>query len=405
MRDRLLRVPGAVQDEVQARIAADFAAYAEYVHRLRPAAFQEEWAKAMADPGSPRLVIVAPPESGKTAWCIAFCAWLVAKDPSVHIGYVGNTAAQAYRQSVAVRDTIRGNPRFRELFPDVMLNEAKGSSEREWFVHRPDPGDKDATFLASGFRGPLLGARLDVALLDDYSDQENTSNPEQQERAWEWLQQNAMTRLNPDRGRLICVQTRWAQGDVVGRLEEVGARVLSFPALNDDGEPLWPERWGKDGLAKRRREMGSRHFDLHYMGLVLPRGGNVFKSHWWSFWDATLAPESPSRPTPSEPPPTPASLARAARRAAREAAQREQDAAAALAEGATGDPGAEAGASAPDVVPAQAGTQERSATRRGSQQQGPPQHGRDSDAPPGANPPPLTTENRQLTTLPKTDWT
>ncbi len=271
---------------VRSFMAGDFVAYAAYVHGLRAAPFQVRWARAMSDASEGRLVVVAPPESGKTAWCMAFCCWLIGRDPQVHLGYVGNTAAQALRQSVAVRDTIRWNGRFAEIFPGVRLDAAKGTAEREWFVGRDDPGDKDATFLATGFRGPLLGARLDVVVLDDYSDQENTGSPEQQERAWDWLQQNVLTRLNPDRGRLICVQTRWADGDVVGRFASAGATLLEFAALSDAGVPLWPERWQAEGLARRRAEMGARNFDLHYMGLVLSRDGSVFKPGWWSWWDA-----------------------------------------------------------------------------------------------------------------------
>ena len=290
---RLLNMPPIFTEAWRLFMATDFPAYASYVHRLQPAPFQETWAEAMENTNNRRLVVVAPPESGKTAWCIAYCAWLIGKEPTVHIGYLGNTAAQALRQSVAVRDTIRGNPRFRELFPEVVLDEAKGTSEREWFVRRPDPGDKDATFIVSGFRGPILGARLDVAVVDDYSDQENTASPEQQDRAWEWLAQNVLTRLNPDKGRLICIQTRWAEGDVVGRLEGVGAQVLRFAALSEAGVPLWPERWTAQALGRRRAEMGSRLFDLHYMGVLHSKDGQLFKAGWWNVWD-TL-PDHPLR--------------------------------------------------------------------------------------------------------------
>lgn len=287
---RRLRVPEIASEELRGFLSEKFEAYAQYVHGLRAAPFQRVWARAIADPSNRRLVIVAPPESGKTAWCIAYCAWLIGREPTVHIGYLGNTAAQALRQSVAVRDTVRSNPRFREMFPDVALDESKGTSEREWFVRRPDPGDKDATFIVSGFRGPILGARLDVAVLDDYSDQENTASPEQQDRAWEWLAQNVLTRLNPDKGRLICIQTRWAEGDVVGRLEGVGAQALDFPALTAEGAPLWPERWNAEALGKRRAEMGSRLFDLHYMGVLHPKDGQVFKADWWNVWDTAPDP-------------------------------------------------------------------------------------------------------------------
>ena len=85
------------------------------------------------------------------------------------------------------------------------MDERRGTSEAEWFVKRPGSGDKDATFRAYGFAGPILGARLDLIILDDYSDGENTASRTQRDKAWQWIQENALTRLNPDRGRLIAI--------------------------------------------------------------------------------------------------------------------------------------------------------------------------------------------------------
>jgi len=126
---------------------------------------------------------------------------------------------------------------------------------------------------------------VDIVVLDDYSDRENTLNPLQREKTWSWVQENVLTRLNPDRGRLIVIQTRWAEDDIVGHLEKIGAKPLCYPALKD-GESLWPEKWTREGLEQRRRDMGSSLFDRHYQGIVRPPEGNIFKREWWKDWSA-----------------------------------------------------------------------------------------------------------------------
>ena len=86
-------------------------------------------------------------------------AWLIGNDPSAHIGYIANTFRQTARQSVAVREAVRSYRRYWQLFSGLDLGEIRGTGEAEWFVKRPDPGDKDATFQASGYGGPILGVR------------------------------------------------------------------------------------------------------------------------------------------------------------------------------------------------------------------------------------------------------
>ena len=288
-RSRQFRLSSDLASKTSSSLRRNLASYVRYVHEYQPAPFQLEWAEALMDWGKRRLAIVAPPESGKTAWCVAFCAWAIGNNPGIHIGYIANTHSQATSQSVAVRETVRANLRYRQAFPGVELDERRGTSEAEWFVKRPGSGDKDATFRAYGFAGPILGARLDLIILDDYSDGENTVSPNRRDKAWQWIQENALTRLNPDRGRLIAIQTRWAQDDIVGHLEKIDAEVLLYSAIQN-GESLWPEQWTPAGLEERRREMGSRGFDLAYLGIVRPPEGNIFKKEWWRHYPAASGP-------------------------------------------------------------------------------------------------------------------
>lgn len=290
---RTIRLPERLSTEARRELQRDLVGYASYVHGYEPAPFQSEWADALMDIRRGRTVIVAPPESGKTAWCTAFAAWSIGNDPAIHIGYIANTHRQAARQSVAVREIIRSNLRYKHIFPHVELDEVRGTGEAEWFVKRENQSDKDATFQVSGHPGPILGARLDVVIVDDYSDKENSQSPVQREKAWEWFRENVLTRLNPDNGRLICIQTRWAEDDLAGCLIKAGAELLEYPAVRD-GESLWPEKWTTEGLESRRRELGPRIFDLQYQGVVRPAEGNIFHREWWRYSSAAEPLPSPN---------------------------------------------------------------------------------------------------------------
>ena len=132
-----------------------------------------------------------------------------------------------------------------------------------------------------------------MVIVDDYSDKENSQSPVQREKAWEWFRENVLTRLNPDNGRLICIQTRWAEDDLAGCLIKAGAELLEYPAVRD-GESLWPEKWTTEGLESRRRELGPRIFDLQYQGVVRPAEGNIFHREWWRYSSAAEPLPSPN---------------------------------------------------------------------------------------------------------------
>lgn len=266
--------------------------YMRFVFGLMPAAHHLIWLRALKDLKSgDRLLIIAPPDHAKsTVVGLVWTSWLLANDPDhVHIGYVSNTARQANRESVAVRDLVAYSKRFHLLFPDVGLDEKKGTSENEWFLRRTDPFDKDASFQCSGIGGPLLGARLTHLVIDDPADPESMGTPYQREKCIEWLKMVALTRLE-EAGIAVCILTRWHEEDPAGTFQKEGWKVMRMPAIQEDGTALWPARWSLEALQKIRDDptspgfLGSRQFAMMYQGEVMPEGGNVFKHEWFKYW-------------------------------------------------------------------------------------------------------------------------
>src|SRR5690606_18826206 len=106
------------------------------------------------------------------------------------------------------------------------------------------------------------------------------------EALWEWYQGTLRTRLEPG-GAIVVTATRWHESDLTGRLlaemERGGEQWhhVHLPAINDRGEPLWPERWPREELDKIRVAVGSRQWAAQYQGRPMPDEGGMFKRYWW----------------------------------------------------------------------------------------------------------------------------
>jgi len=262
------------------RARRDFAAFVEYVFGWKLAAHHFRWVEAVA--GHPRVVILAPIEHGKTSLLsIAYPVWLLGQNPNLRIGLISETFSQATRPLAAIRQTIIENPRLKEVFPE--LRPAVGGRAR-WTDHeilvKRSRAEKDPSILALGVMGPLLGARLDVALLDDVTSWENSFTAAQRQKLITWFKSTLVGRV-VDGGRIIAIGTPWDARDLLHELERSGEyHVVRDPALNENGEPLWPETWSAERLKQRRREIGELEFSRQMLLQVVSDATSRFKTAW-----------------------------------------------------------------------------------------------------------------------------
>lgn len=266
------------------------------------------------------VAIVAPPGSAKTNSLIAACGWWLGRDPGQHIGYFSATDRQAYRRSVAIRDTLDHNGVYRSIFPEVEADKAKGWAEFEWYLRRTDTADKDASLMAAGVGSAIQGSRLDRVVFDDIASPANMATPYRREKVTEWIEKDVMTRL-PPWGRGVMLQTRWAEGDPVDWARDQGWRMIYLPAIVD-GQSYWPGRFpinqlscpdGAHGYAVEpdewdrelsdekpcwimrdaasgrilrqdyciQKRFGTRYLNLVYLGIVMADESAIVKRQWW----------------------------------------------------------------------------------------------------------------------------
>lgn len=207
-----------------------------------------------------------PPRHGKSEMASRYTpAWYLGRYPNRRVILASYEADYAASWGRKARDLLEEHGS--SLFGVCVRQDSHAAN-------RWDLADHNGGMTTAGVGGAITGRGADLLIIDDpVKSVEEAESETYRARTWDWWRGVALTRLEPG-GSVILVMTRWHEDDLAGRiLQEDSAnwRVLSLPAIASDdlddpldrepGEPLWPERYDADALARRRQEMGSRLFE------------------------------------------------------------------------------------------------------------------------------------------------
>jgi len=266
-----------------------------FVFGWYPAPHHEEWINFITEDEGDRG-ISAPPAFAKTNWVgVVYSAWYLGNHPDRHVIYTSKTGLQTEKVSNAVRDTIEHNERFHAVFPDVKPNKDRGWGEKEWYLQRPNTGDKDPSFFAVGIGGPILNARGDLIIIDDPQDKTTSGTPFQREKAIGYIKEQVMTRKSKI-GRALIIMTRWHQDDVAGYYIKLKMKWMTLPALRcqdcgrgkcscgkENWKSTWFEEWTTRKLLKVKHE-DEILFEKVYQGNPRSEGNILFREEDWDYY-------------------------------------------------------------------------------------------------------------------------
>lgn len=244
-----------------------------------------------------RVIITMPPRHGKSERVSKkFPSWHLGRNPEDEMILASYSIDLSRDFSRIARDTLI--KRSNVFGQGVDKNRA---SAELWGTEGHRGG-----LVAAGIGGPITGKGARIAIIDDpFKNYQDANSEVIRETAWNWYQTTFYTRLTPD-GRIIVVQTRWHEDDLVGRLLKKEAdeiregthmgekwTVINFPAIaeaNDRlgrvvGDPLWPE-FGFDlkRIEKIKQDVGSYVFNALYQQRPSPAEGAMLKRDWWKFY-------------------------------------------------------------------------------------------------------------------------
>lgn len=247
------------------------------------AGHMEQFLQDVIDKKSPRLILNAPPRSGKsTLASLFFPAWALGKYPSLEIIAASYASSLALSFSRQVRAALR-ETRYKALFPDCELDEESQNAEG-WFTKRR------GQYLPVGVGGPATGRGAHILVIDDYvKNAEEAESQTTREALKDWYRTTAYTRLAPG-GGVIILATRWHEDDLAGWLETEGEagtgdtfKVVRYPmiATQDEryrrtGEVLHPERYNLDEAIRIRRAVGPRSWAALYQQNPVGDAGAYF---------------------------------------------------------------------------------------------------------------------------------
>ena len=254
--DELIARAEAKLEALRRRALRDPAAFAEYAIRdpdtgaeLRNGEHHREWHRLAT--AHDKLVLFAPVEHGKSIqMAVARVLWTLGHRPNAKIAIISNTAEQAEKLLRVVRQNIESNPLVAEVFPNLRRSDRDEDPWRENMITVARTVlSKDPSVQALGVGGPINGARIDLMILDDVCDFENTRTAEQCQKLVDWFDTTCDTRLR-FRSRLIVIGTPWSKLDLLhvlgGRVGYHHARyqaVRNPTAPAEQWIPLWPEVW------------------------------------------------------------------------------------------------------------------------------------------------------------------
>ncbi len=223
-------------------------------------------------------MITMPPRHGKSELASRrFPAWFLGRNPTQSViaaSYNSDLASDFGRE---VRNIV-AEPEYQAIFETALAQDSRAANR--WNT------SAGGAYVAAGVGTAVTGRGADILLIDDpLKDREEADSEVKRERVWNWYTSTAYTRLAPG-GRIVVIQTRWHEDDLSGRLLERMKEgsdqwvVLSLPAIDPQGNALWPERYPIEALERIKLNIGNRDWSALYQQSPAPEEGLYFKREW-----------------------------------------------------------------------------------------------------------------------------
>ena len=227
-----------------------------------------------------RLYIGMPPRHGKSeTGTIRTICWHVGRYPAKQVMLLCHSQDLANEFSRRIREIVRDDPRFRDLFPAVALHPERARIN-DWKT------TAGGGLKAVGVGGGITGHGADLTIIDDPHKEGDAESMFTLDQVFDWYATAARTRLAPG-ASVIFIMTRWHLLDLAGRLLELQRtqeyadkwREVVLPALagpddllgRAEGEALWPDRFSRESLLALKA-LDDRHFQALYQNN--PRGAD-----------------------------------------------------------------------------------------------------------------------------------
>lgn len=207
-----------------------------------------------------RTVFWAHYEAGKTQQAIARVLWELGHNPNLRVAIVSKTARQAQKIMRALSQYVLKSADLREVFPELRPAKDLPWNTEQISVER-DTISKDPSVQAMGImKGNVMGSRIDLAIIDDALDLENTSSDDKRNATVAWIRAQLFTRMT-DGSKMWFIGNAWHPKDAMHQFSrEPRFAGFRFPVSEtvEGGETVysWPDRWSPERIQRELETLG-----------------------------------------------------------------------------------------------------------------------------------------------------
>lgn len=231
----------------------------------------------------PRLLMWSHVEGGKTTQiAIARTLFELGTTPNLRVAVVSNTNELARKMVRLIGQYIEKSRELHEVFPDLVPTQDPSLpwKSSQLTVNRPGMGGKDPSVQACGVHGNIIGSRVDLLILDDILDHENTHTPGPRADVLRWVKSSLFSRLT-ENARVWVVGNAWHPDDAMHQLEREQRFVAKrFPVVDLSGELTWPERWSHERIELARHDLGPLEYARQLLCQARDDASSRFKKEW-----------------------------------------------------------------------------------------------------------------------------
>lgn len=249
----------------------------------------------------PKLIIQTPPQHGKSAAVVEFCAWLAGQAPSTKMIYASFSERLGVRANLKLQRTFSSEV-YKKIFPKTKINLKNVTNASGQFLRNKEIlefVDEIGYFRNTTVQGAVTGESLDLAIIDDpLKGREEANSKTIREKTWDWFTDDFFTRFSEHAG-LLMILTRWHIDDPAARMIEVfkdTIKVLKYPAIAEEdeasrlaGAPLFPELKSKEFLLERKNAMTASNWQALYQQNPTVPSGEMIKTGWFRWYEALPA--------------------------------------------------------------------------------------------------------------------
>ena len=278
----------AEAERAQAEAREQFFAFRQYVH---PNAawnwFTQDVAQSLqrfyedlVAGRRPKMVLMAPPQHGKSTTAEDFIAWIAGKNPEFKTIYASYSDNLGVTRNLNLQRLFR-SPSYQRVFSNTRVGVPGSTCNNELIEYCGHTG----SFRNTTVNGQITGFELHLGIIDDpVKGRAEASSLIVRDRTWAWFVDDFCTRLAATYGILV-IGTRWHVDDPLGRFVDrfPDVRLVRYPAIaeatdefRDKGEALFPQFKPLEFLLERKKTQTQAGWESEYQQNPIVVGGGIF---------------------------------------------------------------------------------------------------------------------------------